>query len=183
MKQKKRDSQQFIISDLHLFHTNMATYRGFETVEDHDNTIINNWNSVVNKKDTVFVLGDLTMEKATCYHLLSRLNGNIHVILGNHDMRNHVPKLLEHVKTVSSCFKYKNILFSHIPIHPFELDRYRFNIHGHVHAKTLKDKRYINVSCEAVDYKPVALTELIKSREMSKFTRFINKLLVTLRIR
>jgi calcineurin-like phosphoesterase family protein len=180
---KKREHKTFIISDLHLSHTNMATYRGFKSSEEHDETIISNWNSVVNNGDTVYVLGDITMEKATCYHLLSRLNGNIHVILGNHDMRGHVEQLLKHVKSVASCFKYKNILFSHIPIHPFELDRYRFNIHGHVHAKTLGDKRYINVSCEAVDFKPVELNGLIKSRQMTKITRFINKLLVNLHIR
>lgn len=36
-----------------------------------------------------------------------------------------------------------------------------YNIHGHVHEHTLADKRYINVSCEAIDYQPKSLSELL----------------------
>mgnify|MGYP002477993094 CR=1 FL=1 len=51
------------IADLHLGHTNMAIKRGFLTVEEHDEYIITQWNSVVNKRDVTYILGDITMEK------------------------------------------------------------------------------------------------------------------------
>lgn len=41
--------RKFVISDLHLGHTNMALHRGFTSVEEHDDYIISKWNSVVNK--------------------------------------------------------------------------------------------------------------------------------------
>ena len=73
------------IADLHLGHKFMATHRGFASVEEHDEHIITQWNSVVHKRDTTYILGDVTMEKAEQYALLDRLNGAKRVVLGNHD--------------------------------------------------------------------------------------------------
>jgi calcineurin-like phosphoesterase family protein len=160
------------IADLHLGHTNMATRRGFSTVEEHDEHIVASWNSVVDKRDVTYILGDVTMEKKSSYALLDRLNGVKHVVLGNHDRRQDVPHLLQHVTSVAGMIQYKGIILTHCPIHPMELE-YRFprNIHGHIHdSQVMKildgweeiDYRYICVSCERVDYKPKSLTELIK---------------------
>ena len=160
----------FFIADLHLSHTNMALHRGFATVEEHDEYIIAKWNSVVSKRDVTYILGDVTMEKSAPYPLLDRLNGVKHVVLGNHDRRQDVKKLLEHVDSVAGMVQYKGIMLTHCPIHPMELD-YRFNknIHGHIHEKQVMkmldgweeiDERYICVSCERVDYTPKTLEEL-----------------------
>jgi calcineurin-like phosphoesterase family protein len=148
----------------------MATRRGFSTVEEHDEHIIAKWNSVVNKRDITYILGDITMEKSSPYHLLDRLNGLKHVIMGNHDRRQDVKKLLEHVESVAGMVSYKGVILTHCPIHPIELDyRYSKNIHGHIHDKQVMkmldgweeiDERYICVSCERVDYTPKSLEEL-----------------------
>lgn len=152
------------ISDLHFGHENLATnLRGFSSSIEHDEYIIDRWNSTVcNKKDITYILGDITMANSRFYYLLNRLNGIKHVILGNHDRRQDVPKLLEYVDTVSGMVNYKKeFILTHCPIHPSELEfRYKYNIHGHVHANTLKDSRYINVCCEAVEYKPKTIEEL-----------------------
>lgn len=165
----------FFIADLHLGHTNMALKRGFATVEEHDEHIIEKWNSVVHKRDITYILGDITMEKSTPYHLLDRLKGTKHVILGNHDRRQDVKKLLEHVKSVAGMIQYKGIMLTHCPIHPMELDyRFKHNIHGHIHENLVGysfklfgislfkrvDRRYVCVSCERVDYTPKTLEEL-----------------------
>jgi calcineurin-like phosphoesterase family protein len=160
----------FFIADLHLSHTNMAIKRGFATVEEHDEHIIAKWNSVVSKRDVTYILGDITMEKSTPYHLLDHLNGIKHVVLGNHDRRQDVKKLLEYVDSVAGMVQYKGIMLTHCPIHPIELDyRFKHNIHGHIHDKIVMkmldgweeiDERYICVSCERVDYTPKTLEEL-----------------------
>jgi calcineurin-like phosphoesterase family protein len=155
------------ISDLHLNHNNMALRRGFVNFEEHDQYIIKNWNNVVNKRDVVYILGDVTFEKSTPYILLEQLNGIKKVILGNHDKPQHVPELLKYVNNVASMKylkdkRFGNIIFTHAPIHPCELEyRYNINIHGHVHENTLEDKRYINVSAEVIDFKPKTLEELL----------------------
>ena len=145
----------FLISDLHFGHRNMAIKRGFKDEIEHDNFIIQKWNSVVDKKDTVWILGDITMEKATSYPLLDKLNGFKKVVLGNHDQPQHIPDLLKYVNSVCGLIKYKGFILSHCPIHETELERYYKNIHGHVHENSLNDDRYINVSCEAVNYTPI----------------------------
>ena len=164
----------FFIADLHLSHTNMALHRGFATVEEHDEHIIEKWNSVISKRDIVYILGDITMEKSAPYHLLDRLNGTKHVVLGNHDRKQDVKKLLGYVESVAGMIQYKGIMLTHCPIHPMELDyRFKHNIHGHIHDKVVMksenygllerhvpDERYVCVSCERVDFSPKTLEEL-----------------------
>ena len=148
------------ISDTHFGHTNMALKRGFSSAEEMDEHIVKQWNSKVLKKDTVWILGDITMEKAN-YEILNRLNGYKKVVLGNHDQPQHIRKLLEYVNSVCGMVKHKNYILSHCPIHESEIGRFSKNIHGHVHEESLDDKRYINVSCEVVDYTPKLIEELI----------------------
>ena len=83
-------SEIFFTSDLHFGHKNLLKFtkpRPFTTIEEHDQTIIDNWNSVVNQDDTVYVLGDIAMgmdpDKLEDY--LKKLNGHKRLILGNHD--------------------------------------------------------------------------------------------------
>lgn len=154
------------ISDPHFGHRNMAIRRGFKDEFEMGEHIVKCWNSVVNKKDVTFILGDITMEKSFDYYWLDQLNGIKKVILGNHDQPQHVPELLNYVNKVAGIIYYKskefgNIILTHAPIHPCELN-YRFdtNIHGHVHENTLDDTRYINVSAEVINYTPKLLKEL-----------------------
>lgn len=149
----------FAISDLHFSHKNMAIKRGFNNEIEHNDYIIEKWNSVVHKKDTVWVLGDITMEKSTPYILLDRLNGYKKIVLGNHDKPQHIPELLKYVNSVCGMIKYKNFILTHCPIHDTEIGRFKKNIHGHVHENSLDDERYINVSCEAVNYTPVLISK------------------------
>ena len=143
----------------------MAIKRGFEDFVEHDTHIIQQWNSVVGKRDTVWVLGDITMEKSFTYPLLDQLKGFKKIVLGNHDRPQDVPKLLEYVNGVCGLKKFKKgIILSHAPIHPCEMGRYKLNIHGHVHENTLPDRRYANVSAEVINYIPVDIKQLIEER-------------------
>ena len=159
-------SQVRFITDLHLSHANMAKRRGFSTIEEHDEHVITQWNSVVHKRDVTYILGDVTMEKSAPYHLLDKLNGIKHVVLGNHDRRQDVKKLLDYVESIAGMIQYKGIMLTHCPIHPMELE-YRFNknIHGHIHDKVVMlngcpDPRYFCVSCEQVNFLPKSLEDL-----------------------
>ena len=155
----------FIISDLHFGHRNMAFHRGFQSVEEHDQHIIDCWNNVVTKGDTVWILGDISMEKATEYHKLGLLKGYKKVVLGNHDMckPSHNVEMLKYVNAICGAVtnKSKGYILTHIPIHEFELQRFKKNIHGHVHENTISDSKYVNVSCEVINYTPQLLSDLL----------------------
>ncbi len=154
-------SRVFAISDPHLGHNNMAIKRGFASYVEHDLFIRSQWNKVVTKKDTVWILGDITMEKSIHYPLLNELNGIKKVVLGNHDRPTHVPELLKYVNSVCGMASHKGFILTHAPIHESELGRFGRNIHGHVHENSLEDKRYINVSCEAVNFTPQLISSFV----------------------
>lgn len=167
-------SRVFYIADLHLGHENMAIKRGFKNSEEHDNYIIERWNSVIHKRDTVWVLGDLTMESPSHYYMLDKLKGIKNAVLGNHDLPQYIPELQKHVNKICGMIRHKGMFLTHCPIHPMELEnRVPINMHGHLHehivtttdcvsGEKYKDNRYICVSCEQVEYTPRLLTELIK---------------------
>lgn len=149
-------------SDPHFDHHNMAIKRGFENSDEMNKHIIDKWNSVVNKKDTTFILGDITMEKNS-YEILNSLNGIKRIVLGNHDDGNHSKHLQLYVNSIAGMVNYKNMILSHCPIHPNELNyRFTHNIHGHVHENSIDDSRYINVCAEVIDYTPKILNEILK---------------------
>ena len=163
----------YLFSDPHFHHENMAKKRGFSSAEEMNELIVKNWNNTISKHDCVFLLGDITMEKKQ-YEILSRLKGVIHVVLGNHDQRQHVQELLKYVNSVSGIIDYKKkAILTHCPIHPSQLEfRYSYNIHGHVHENSvldiyedpkfkIQDPRYINVCAEMINYTPVEFLKLI----------------------
>ena len=78
----------FIVSDLHLAHSKDFIYgaRGFENVEDMNETIIRKWNEIVDEEDDVYVLGDLVMGPEVNLQMLRRLKGRLHIVRGNHDV-------------------------------------------------------------------------------------------------
>lgn len=150
------------ISDLHINHKNMAIHRGFANEIEMNEYIISSWNSVVGKKDTVWILGDITMEKSSGYELLDRLNGYKKVVLGNHDQPQHIPELLKYVNKVCGVFEYDGYIMTHIPIHESEIHHFRGNLYGHIHDSRIDHPKYYNVACEQIGYKPKTIDELIK---------------------
>lgn len=49
-------SKVFFTSDTHFSHGYVAQTRRFEAAEDHDDDIVESWNSIVGKRDTVWHL-------------------------------------------------------------------------------------------------------------------------------
>ena len=55
-------AKDFFIADTHFGGENIRRYenRPFETAEEMDEKLIENWNRVVSEEDTVYVLGDFS---------------------------------------------------------------------------------------------------------------------------
>ena len=84
------DCHIFFTSDTHFGHANIMKYckRPFETVEEMDQAIIDNWNSVVRPEDIVFHLGDFGFcGSLRLREIVDQLNGKIYLITGNHDRK------------------------------------------------------------------------------------------------
>lgn len=163
-------SKVFFTSDLHFGHKKLCENVRGMTMEESNEYIVKQWNSVVSKRDIVYVLGDIVREDSSYLHWLDKLNGTIYVVGGNHDDRKVCKKLRELGITVLGCLKYRGFICTHIPVHPSELREHRANIHGHLHRLYYGKESnihelgilYYNVNCEHHDYKPVNIEDIIK---------------------
>lgn len=99
----------FVIGDPHLGHYNIVKYgrKSFSSIEEHDETIITNWNQVVKPKDTIIIDGDFALTSVKRVKVyLSRLNGKKIMVLGDHDKQ--VWKCREYFEEIT---KYKTLTF------------------------------------------------------------------------
>lgn len=139
----------FLTSDTHFGHNKQFLYgkRGFESIEEHDQAIIKNWNEMIKPEDEVFHLGDVMLgDSIYGAHRLHNLNGNIHLILGNHDTIERI-KIYEYMPNiVEMCYgrplNYNGYHFflSHYPTITSNFDYDKplkarlINICGHSHT-------------------------------------------------
>lgn len=154
----------FFIGDTHFGHENIIVfdaikpYRPFASIEEHDEELVKRWNSVVRKSDIVWHLGDFCFGRENLA-VAARLNGDKRLVLGNHD---HYPidDYLIHFSRLYGCVKLEGKLLTHIPVVGSQLERFRFNVHGHLHTHVLDDRRYVNVSVEQINLTPISLEEI-----------------------
>ena len=180
---------RFVISDTHFGHTNSwekfkladgSPLRPFTSTEEMDETMIERWNAKVKQQDTVYHLGDVVINKKYL-HLVSRLNGRKILVRGNHDIfgdEDYYNVGFEQIHGVR-VFVDKFIL-SHIPLHPDCVsERFRVNVHGHLHANQIMidetlissshtqpgsylhpDPRYLCVCVEQTNFTPLHFDEV-----------------------
>ncbi len=164
----------FLISDTHFGHENMYTFVEadgtrtrfeFANATDADHKMIENWNKVVAPNDKVYHLGDVFMGRKARF-ILNELNGKKRLIKGNHDifrLEDYTP-FFEDIRAYHLLDKF---ILSHVPIHPSQLTRFKFNVHGHLHRKVVLDNSgnpdvyYKSVCVEHINYTPIELSEIV----------------------
>ena len=85
-------NQIYFTSDLHFGHSNILKHspkRPYSDTVDiaaHDEWLLDLWRSTVDKRDTIYILGDLTFLKSDdARHPLEKYPGHKFLIEGNHD--------------------------------------------------------------------------------------------------
>lgn len=131
--------KNFYIADLHFGHKNIIRYdnRPFVSVNEMDNTLIKNWNSVVSNDDTVYILGDISWyDDMQTADVFNKLNGHKILIKGNHDkissyLRTFFDRIVDYLEINDNGNK---VVMSHYPM-PFWNGQFRNSVHlyGHVH--------------------------------------------------
>ena len=159
----------WIISDTHFGHAKIIEYAGrpFKSVPEMDEIIIENWNKRVDKKDQVVFLGDFAFANAEITKIYrKRLNGEIIMIMGNHDRHRSISWWQNHGFIVFPYpIVYKNnFILSHEPVDWITGKYPLLNIHGHEHEKTAYNisNHHYNVSVEAAHYLPLRLHDVIQ---------------------
>lgn len=164
----------FFWSDPHFFHKNIIKYCGRpfeysdEGVARMNEYMIETYNSVVPEDGVCWCLGDFCFgldKEKTVPEIVSRLNGEVNLVMGNHDtwparfyMDCGFSKVYDRPVILEDF-----IILSHEPMQfvkaPF------FNIAGHVHTtstfRTFSEDGCI-VCVERHGYRPVPLAEIMK---------------------
>ena len=174
-------SEIFFTSDTHFGHQPEFLWkpRGFSSVEEMDEAIIENWNKVVKQGDVVYHLGD-TMLNDNVHGLecFKRLNGQIFLIYGNHetDARKDLLFTELHSKMLGGWYawviKYGklSIYMSHYPTITSNFDQKHFSqhviaVHGHTHQRTNwldpKNPFLYHVGLDSHNNTPVHIDEII----------------------
>lgn len=178
----------YFISDLHLCHNRTFVWgkRGFNSVEEMNNAIVERWNNVVTDDDDVFVLGDLILQdNETGAALIRQLKGKIHIILGNHDtdnrkiIYNECPNVMDIAAARYLKYQYNgrdfHFFLCHYPVlcsphdsfgNDKHLSRNIINLCGHTHtSECFKDfdKGYIyHCDCDALNCTPKSIEQIIE---------------------
>lgn len=168
----------FYIADLHLGHENILKHchRPFETVEEMDETIIHNWNSVVGRKDDVYILGDVGWKNLELNSKIAGLNGYKHLVIGNHDRKllkdSHFRRLFVEIhNTMTVRDNGVNIVLFHYPIVEWDgLYQGSWHFYGHIHnnhnrAQQIMEQipRTVNVGADCIGFTPKTARELMNT--------------------
>ncbi len=140
-------SHVFFTSDTHFCHRNIIRFcnRPFKTTEEMDEAMIEAWNRKIGPDDTVFHLGDFCWGGSEKWNdILNRLNGHIHLIVGNHDVKNLRQGFTKHFDSI--CFQRQIVVegrYIYLNHYPFLTwgglyrdDRDKvWQLFGHVHSQ------------------------------------------------
>jgi calcineurin-like phosphoesterase family protein len=186
---------RWYVSDHHLFHRNILVYgkRPFANLKEMHEALVTYHNERVKPNDHVSFLGDVTLwrggrvQKARFGDEIKKYNGHKRLYLGNHDHWDVSFYKLFFEKIYATWRSDEGFICSHFPLHPKSLSTATANVHGHIHQHPAYEqvvfpewKRdngkvvpariapYINVSVEAVNYRPIHLDDILtKIREVS----------------
>ena len=160
----------FVISDTHFGHDNILKFKDdkgdhfrgdlFASADEMNDCIVSLWNDTVTEQDIVYHLGDVFFGDG--HKVLPLLKGRKRLVLGNHD--NGKSKYLQDCFqkiTMWRMFTDMGCVLTHVPILIPEKAKFKVNVHGHIHQNESPTAQHINVSCEAIRYRPVDLEELM----------------------
>lgn len=179
----KSTQKIFVIGCTHFGHETALSFknrktgeltRNFDTIEEHDQLLIDNWNNTVSDDDIVYHLGDVAFcKQPKALSIIRQLKGQKRLVLGNHDnewlhafIRNQDERMFTKIY-VDLPLPNFGVILSHRPLHvsqrfDFDSKSYLLNVHAHVHSDTLSDKAaYFNACAENIGMKPILLEEAI----------------------
>jgi calcineurin-like phosphoesterase family protein len=186
--------QAYVISDTHWYHDNIVKYCGRDKqIQElrgvtgprvdkytHNYYMIDRWNATVKPDDQILHLGDVFSwfgngPERFENEVLPRLNGDIFLVLGNHDLEEqwYTQRGIVVLDPFVAKVGGRTVSFNHYPFEPGTHHGKEIRIHGHIHnngyPKTSNWKdgtdpwlpNQINVSVEVVDYTPQRITHLV----------------------
>lgn len=172
---------KFFSGDQHFGHAAMlnpnSVGRPFSSVEEMNEALIENHNAIVKPNDIVIYLGDFALrapddEVARIFH---RLNGEKHLIIGNHDVDkrgNLLPALARlpwakppvHLSEINHGGT--RIVLSHYAMMTWNARHHgAYQAFGHSHGRMVGLPGTLDVGVDAQNYRPISVEDFILQAE------------------
>lgn len=169
----------YLTADTHFGHATMlhadTCARPYASVDEMDEALISNWNSVVHDRDTVWHLGDFALgDEHRIAKIWHALKGQKKLILGNHDVdkRGRVLPLLSRLPwaSVSHAAEINHdgqrITLTHYAGLTWNAEHHgAYQAFGHSHGKLLGMPGSVDVGVDTQDLKPISVEEFIRQAD------------------
>jgi calcineurin-like phosphoesterase family protein len=185
-------SKIWFTSDNHFGHTNVIKYcnRPFESVAQMNEEMVERWNWNVAPEDTVYHLGDFSMNRGNVELWLPKLNGRKILVAGNHDACHPVwAKKPAKIERFTQWYLDQGFDEVHLELDlnlggeavqlchlPYSVDHYdkprymeyrpkrraRWLLCGHVHTAWKQLENQINVGVDVWNFYPVSEAQIIE---------------------
>lgn len=183
---------KYFVSDLHYGHRNVINYcnRPFKDIEEMHEYMTKTWNETVKPEDSVYCLGDFSLNPKWSASVTPHLNGIKFLVPGNHDACYPFEGRTKHLKMIERYTKDgwnylgkehllklsngMNVLLSHLPyqndagneydnryMNYKPIDKGMFLLCGHLHGRFIKYARMIDVGIDAHNMKLVSEDKII----------------------
>lgn len=168
----------YITSDFHFNHKNILKYeketRPFETIEEMNEVLIENWNKKVEESDTVYMLGDIFMgleEQGCIGDIMNRLKGKKILIKGNHDTNRRIAAMSPYLEGVYDMYNLKydkrTFVLCHYPLKEwYEKEYGAIHLYGHVHSNDhrngeMQEGRACHIGIDTNQLRPISIVEIM----------------------
>lgn len=165
----------FFTADTHFGHKHIIEHcnRPFYDVDAMDAAMVELWNSTVKRGDKVYHLGDFAWRDHIKHR--GRLNGEIHLILGNHDKMSTAAK--SQFSSVQDIFHGRiggiRMILCHYPLVSwpgktgYPGTPATINLYGHVHGRYSRPgERSLDVGVDVHNFAPISLEEVVRLADL-----------------
>lgn len=141
-------------------------------IEKHDSDLIEHWNDIVGKNDTVYIIGDYAFKNHNYY--LNALNGKKIIILGSHDKMSQMSRQnFTEVHDFGCVRKIKDlkITMCHYALKSWAGSFHGWpfiNLYGHSHGRMPEFDNMLSfdVGVDIWDYRPIPIEVVIKKVDL-----------------
>lgn len=174
----------YFTSDIHFSHSAIIRYsnRPYSSIEEMDEALISNWNSIVKPNDEIWHLGDFAFcNSDKLESIIRRLNGRKGFVIGNHDKElikalKQTPSLasegIQHYKEI----KQNGVLYVlfHYGQRVWNKSHYgSIHLFGHSHGTLPPYGKSVDVGVDAKfiteEYRPVSIDEINEFMKNKKY--------------
>ena len=153
----------YFTADPHFQHANIIKYcnRPFKSIQEHDEILIINWNSVVMPGDLIYIVGDFGF--GDLESILKRLNGTKILVTGSHDKSTlKYPKYFAKISPlIEVTIEDQPIVLCHYAMRVWGRSHYgSWHLYGHSHGNLEGSGKSFDIGVDCHNFFPWSFKQI-----------------------